>query len=70
MPATRHTFRKCGHKGFGANCHRCETAEKLQAKVANKKASEEVQKSVDEANRLLGPAKRKGGSSFTPNLNA
>ena len=69
MPATRHTFKKCGHKGFGGHCHRCETADKLQAKFANKKASEESQKAADEVFRLRGPAKQKGGS-FTPNPNA
>lgn len=33
MPATRHHF-ACGHFGFGANCHRCATAD-LYAKYAS-----------------------------------
>jgi hypothetical protein len=37
MPATRHTFGKCGHKGFGAECHRCQEAVRLEA-IGNDKA--------------------------------
>jgi hypothetical protein len=31
MPASRHAFSKCGHKGYGADCHRCALADKLDA---------------------------------------
>jgi hypothetical protein len=29
MPATRHRFSKCSHKGFGAECHRCGEAARM-----------------------------------------
>lgn len=31
MPATRHSFGKCGHKGFGAECHRCAEADRMES---------------------------------------
>ena len=51
MPSTKARFSKCGHRGHGAHCHRCEQADKLEKKgglVA-----------VAEAIRLRGPQKNK-----------
>lgn len=66
MPATRHRFTKCGHRGYGSiGCHRCETADKLEAlaktlqgtKAASKEGKQiigrdEITKLLDEATRL------------------
>jgi len=41
MPSTRHTF-SCGHKGFGAQCHRCAEAKKLEAKLAKTKGDDAI----------------------------
>ncbi len=30
MPTTKMSFSKCGHKGHGAYCHRCDDAERLE----------------------------------------
>jgi hypothetical protein len=56
MPATRHKF-SCGHRGFGAKCHRCALGDKLEAR--NKEGDKA------EAKRLHDPQKKKG-SKFTP----
>jgi hypothetical protein len=62
MSATRHRFSKCGHKGFGAFCHRCDTADKLEAKAKTvKKAEPKEGKKVlglDEAGKLMEEATR------------
>ena len=56
MPATRHRFTKCGHKGFGGYCHRCKQAEDLQAKLLTLKSSApEHAKIKAEAERLAAP---------------
>lgn len=34
----RHTFSSCGHKGFGAYCHRCKEADRMDA-IADGKAT-------------------------------
>ncbi len=56
MPARRHHFKKCGHLGFGAECHRCAQAEALDAQAAKimgkKTEKDKCQSMVDEANRL------------------
>lgn len=31
MPATRAKFSQCQHRGFGAYCHRCAEAERMEA---------------------------------------
>lgn len=36
MPSTRARFFKCSHRGFGGNCHRCELADKFEAKLEEK----------------------------------
>lgn len=65
MPATRHRFSKCGHRGFGSTgCHRCELADKLEARAKSLRASKAAVKEgkqiigQDEATRLLTEAKR------------
>ena len=30
MPSTKAKFSKCGHRGRGAHCHRCEQADRLE----------------------------------------
>lgn len=55
MPANRHTFSNCGHKGWGGYCHRCKEADKLEAKSKQKGvAKEEVEKLKAEVDRLRG----------------
>lgn len=68
MPATKHRFAKCGHKGYGSTgCHRCEQADKLEAiakslqgtKAAPKEGKQvigrdEITKLLEEAARLRG----------------
>jgi len=56
MPATRNRRRRksCGHKNFGTNppCHRCDQAEKLEAKAQTMKDGEQKTKLLAEARRL------------------
>jgi hypothetical protein len=60
MPARRHVFSNCSHRGFGGLCHRCAEADKLDA-LANKAPNkDEAKKLADEALRLRAPAKPKG----------
>ena len=62
MASTRHRF-SCGHKGFGAVCHRCEAATKLEKNPKGLKP-EAVKAEVE---RLKGPQKKKG-QPYTPNI--
>lgn len=70
MAKSKTTF-SCGHKGFGAYCHRCDAAENLKALaesgkkyVTNKKAEKKLQKvwtkkeMLEEAERLLDGVRR------------
>ena len=52
MPVTRRKFSKCGHKGFGVSCHRCEQAEKIEGQVAKLKDGEKKDKLKAEVKRL------------------
>ena len=65
MPATRHRFSKCQHKGFGSTgCHRCEQADKLEALATSLKAAKAAPKEgkqvigQDEATKALNEAER------------
>ena len=63
MPATKNRFAKCGHKGYGSTgCHRCDAADKLEAKAKTiKKAEPKEGKKVlglDEADKLMEEATR------------
>lgn len=64
MPHRRHGFSGCSHKGYGAHCHRCAQADKLEAKLPKNIASEDFAKKKAEIDRLRAPAKKKG--SYTP----
>ncbi len=81
MPANRvhpRTFTKCGHKGFGAHCHRCAEGDRLiaigegKAKPAQpgKHRRTEAFKGwskdafLKEGNRLKAPRAKE--STFTP----
>lgn len=70
MAATKNRF-SCGHKGYGKFCHRCQTAELLEAKARELSASlgngkkgkgkdqgeDPARELLDEAKRLRGPQK-------------
>ena len=68
MPATRHRFSKCSHKGYGAVCQRCKLAEQLVTlsdtpKNKRKKGyghDWDNDKLLAEAARLRGPQRKKG----------
>lgn len=68
MPTTRHRFSKCSHRGLGAQCARCQTAERLEAmaEIPKNKRKEGLYQDWDkeqllaEAKRLRGPQKKKG----------
>lgn len=47
MPATRHRFGKCGHKGFGGFCHRCAQADALEKKLPKASAEAEAKMKVE-----------------------
>jgi hypothetical protein len=60
MPATRHKFSRCGHKGFGSpgpntqtGCHRCAQADKLEASL--KENDKDYQAKKAEVARLRAP---------------
>ena len=50
MPVTKAQFSKCGHRGHGAHCHRCEQADKLEKEGG----------APFEVERLRGPQRKKG----------
>lgn len=67
MAVTKNRF-SCGHKGYGKFCHRCQQAEKLEAKARELSAStgngkkgkgkteeDPSQALLEEAKRLRGP---------------
>jgi len=53
MPSTRHKFLKCGHRGKGSICRRCDQAEKYKARAEKLKDSSEKTWLLAEARRLL-----------------
>jgi len=58
VPARRHGFSSCTHKGFGSKCARCAQADQLEAKLPSNVASEEYGKMRAEVERLRGPQTR------------
>jgi hypothetical protein len=58
MPARRHSFNGCSHKGFGAFCHRCAQAEKLEKSLPTNIASEKFGRMKQEVERLRGSGTR------------
>lgn len=60
MPATRHRFSQCGHKGFGSFCHRCAEATRLENVVLPtlKKNSDEFHRMKELVAHLRAPKKR------------
>ena len=67
MPSTRHTFSKCGHKGFGSHCHRCALADTLEKKAESAKNDTKKAELKAEVSRLRAPRAKKFGS-FTPTV--
>jgi hypothetical protein len=79
MPATRHRFSKCSHKGYGAVCNRCKTAEQFVTLAETPKAKRpkkglghdwDSEKLLAEAARLRGPQRKKGqpASALPPEM--
>ena len=55
MPARRHHFGKCGHFGFGGECHRCAQADALDAQAQKAKEGPKAAALKAEATRLRAP---------------
>jgi hypothetical protein len=58
VPHRRHRFSGCSHKGFGAFCHRCAEATKLEAALP-KTINEKFNQMKAEIERLRAPAVKK-----------
>lgn len=52
MPATRHNFPDCNHRGFGEYCHRCEQAEVFEKRAPHENDPFKKAKFLSEAERL------------------
>ena len=63
MPATRPRL-SCGHRGFGAPCHRCAQAKVLATKAEGLKEGDARAKLLLEAKRLGSPTVK----SYSPSL--